>query len=65
MITLYYAYKYVLYIPTNIRIIYCYLYYNQVRKMSHNYFHIDTKLKHMDLFNLWTQRRGEQHSDDK
>jgi len=63
MITLYYAYKYVLYIPINIRI-YLLLYVLQSSmKKSHNYFHINTKLKNRDLFQLWTQRRGEQHSD--
>jgi len=62
MITLCYADKYVLSTPTNICIYLLFVLQSSMKK-SHNYFHINAKLKHKDLFKLWTQGRGEQYSD--
>ena len=30
-----------------------------MKNNSHNYLQINTKLKHKELFKLWTQRKGE------
>ena len=37
---------------------------NKLRKFAQNCFLINTKLKHKELFKLWTKRKGE-HSNIK
>jgi hypothetical protein len=44
--------------------IYYYIFYNKLRKLSHNYLQINTKLKHKELFKIWTQCKGK-HSNIK